>query len=1692
MGVDNRRPPLPAPTEPSTLSSVDNNTPIDSDLATDLSRRTDKTSYSIPEDGTPITINTAKKGLGSRKYPSQTSLLIEYFEGGKEGDSKPNKKPSVRVRVTPSHRKSKSTSNDHVQITQTSRNPRKPSYTRRISLHGVAREDTGSYSEESNVSSIPPVEVEVLGHGSDLSSNGGRYIPVTSDISSIPPDSMLAGSPVIRTPPRPSSRSLETTELVETVAQETLQAPITDRSRSSSKDRLTQKIMAQIHQKTPEAAAKAKDAKTSREELTPSRKSRHRTSRSSREEELSAMSGTESSLLSSNVRRRSGDAHSVRSGVSGTSSINNPKLLATVEDAIKRLILPELNALKEEQKTQKNRDKFDRIPRRDSTEDYRSISREASLRRVSKVTSAPDITQGSKPKVVLNRHGDDPGTLLSGGSSHKGRRSSRGSISERSYTESVEEEKLHRKKSRDKDRKAAAAAGVAAMGLTAAALRHHDSRESSDDKKERRRRKHSRSSRSRSTSVAESIEEEHRNELVPPMPLLPSELVGSDMTRESIRSAETETKERPESRSSRSSRATGVETPLHEVRRGPFHVVSPAPRTPTRTPLALQRGLGTPKSNRSQNDLSLSGQKSDRSIRTREASSAALDAAAAAKARALESNEPPVSQYEIDQQTPTRALSPVQSEASYREEARGSPQTRSARSAASLSSAGRKAQRQGSNLSIQSLESLSSTKMARTRKRPQGVNLETSRELLVMDEPKDAEEFFAQNHEQNEMYRRELQESQDSPADYKHMSAYTEISDTQYLEGEDKLDIGQDIRAVGSNPEYVHTPLAVESAVASLHEPSNISVRSSVSSPLKKGMAPPQSPGQFTLDRQTSEQSLQTPNSQERWEALRDQAQALTTRTRDPKASDSPRQSVAKSVDEPIEMKATAFPIGGEMDPEIGWGVDDDESEVTTNPSIIKGPLGATSFPSNDRLSQHESGHTHSYGQSAAMGLGAGVAALAAKNSSHMHHDNDPALREPYQPGLEDDFDDDYNEDYGQQTPVRSPAMWKDEGYQSAQHGGVTPETRNRSRMLDDSAGGFGTPDVFSNSNHVRYPSGNSHGMSSPLYDAATGRGIDRIQSKDVVALMDHLTVRDGQRNARDTEILVTLVRSAAEMRDSFEEMKQFIRTQDAMILNSMDKRADLTEQRIMGGPRPMPAGGSARVLRSSTEEVDVEQKRKNVFRRALKGLSMKGDSDIKNIERMLVQLLGEVEGLKQAQAMAMPAAPPTNRANSLSSYENLRASGDPGYEPEGRADTAPSPNQSGYLSNPSSRRIQDLHSGYDIHQPHRISTVEEDDEEYEENGIGGQYENTERMTTPTQEARRNNALAQETPPQASKPFRESQSLENTPKRKHKSNTSSIFGIPKISRWSKTTASTNPESMPRNSGSSEKRPYSDASRSGSQVNVVYYADDNYEVQADDRLRSSTSLPPKQQAPSIRSAASVRSASPLIPDDEDLPIAYVDDPKYQAHRNSLNLQHPQPRPGPTHRHQSHLESQAQMFADPEPVRSPDFDQWGSNPSLARNRLSGGHASHQGNNLSPISSGGEYSPNSPSGQAPPRPPKIRDDGGPLVPMGVPMQQQPLAGHGQTRQMYSSPNEFGSQGALTPLAPIQEVRYSLETDGGRGGQYSPSPSPRPTTSNQNLTPQRKITGPRPMGSKSPSGGQGFERSGTVVRKNGGMFDC
>ncbi|KAF4301177.1 hypothetical protein GTA08_BOTSDO07054 [Botryosphaeria dothidea] len=1681
MGVDTQRPPLPAPTE---TSFADDSSFRADDLATDISRRTDRSHFSIPDDGSPVTITTKSKDkLGHGRQQSQTSLLIEYFEAGKTGD-KVHSRPSVRVRVTPStkHRRSRTTGHDHVEITQTDKD-RKPSYTRRISLPSAKGGDPKlgdtsevSYSSESNVSGMPPVEVEVLHNGSDMSRSElsqSRYVPAGSDISSMPPDSMVDGPPAIVPPTltRRRSRSLDREEKVSEEDGGKLKAPSRRRSRSLSRERImTQKIMEKLTKEQSESSKlkQRREKSLSREKLSDGKSSsRRKLSRSRREEAL--ISGTESSLLASDISRRSGDTQSIRSGISTTSSINNPKLLATVEDAIKRLILPEINALKEHQ----HRDKFDR--NRDSL--YSASSRGEPKRSVSKSSSAPNV------KVVLNRDDKDPGVVLSGDSvrSKRSRRPSRDSGSEMSYdrfgSESTvrEDEKLHKKRSKDKRLKDAAVAGAIGAGLTAAALKHHDS-EASLDKKERRKRRSK--SRSRSASISESIGEESIKGSVPPLPMQ-SELHASELTRDSILSADTE---RPTS-------SRGA-TPIREVSRGtPRPVMSPAPSTPTRTPAALRRG---PNSNSSLGGLSVSGSaRSDRELSTREKATAALAAAGVGgvAAASLRSNS----------RTPTREFH--QGDLSYEDRKENlTPQgPRSTRSVASISSAGRETSNKLTELSLNSAANSPSTNAARSRRRSDGmqsgrksdvsdIDIVHDSELSYNDgtatprREEEADRFFEHEHEENDALRSEIDEKRitlhtddsirtSDPLDYNRLTTYTDDSmDGQYR---DRLAADQDIHEIGERPDYVATPAAVESAVASLVDPSTVST--SVNSSQRDSRLEPIQPEFLHMEEphQSSGSNTVTGHpetSGERWAALRDQAKRIDQYD-DYDDYDgyngSPPQSEGGSYrsEEQIQMTHNAMPFGDPM-PEIGHGLDN-ESDVTTNPSEIQGPARTPDrWPYEPTPPMSTNGIR--VGEAALAGGAAGAAATAAAHLLRDDHRSPASQDRQYQPTIEEDYED-YGEPYPQheenfphqQMDPNSPGNWKDEGYISAAQPGYTPEPQlDNSRFFEDS----GLPDMSGDlvdedpfvaggkPMHARNFSGNSHGMTSPLYDSATGKGLDNIQSKDIVALMDHLTVRDAQRNARDTEILVTLVRSAAEMRNSFEEMKRFIAEQDKMIMGNTDRDAEVVIQRLLQGPRPQPPSTTRLRGRSSEDVDDLPTKRKNVFKRALKGLSMKNSNELSRIEDMLMQLLDEVEGLKDNQTFGPRPSLQGSQGNSMTSYENLRAAGDPGYEPEGRANTASTPNQSGTFSNPSSRHLG-RHSGYDGRRgsEHRISTVLEGDEELEEHEtkvLDHQFENNERLLTPTEEVRRSDSLPQDiTPPGQRGGFDGSPSQEasSKTKSKHKSNSSSIFGIPKISRWSKTTAST------EKSNGKKGRPYSQASRSGSNVNLDYY---DYELQEDDRIRSSTSLNGHQRA---RSFDQVRSPSPLVPDDEDM-----DGPKYQAHRNSLNLEHPQPRPGPTHRHQTHLESQAINFDDP---HSPDFDQWGSAPSLALNRSRfGGNNGH----MSPLSDGG-YSNHSASEQVNGR---QRDDG-PLVPqMQQIPQQQRILPFG-AKQMYSSPP--GSGQLLSPLPPIEEVRYSLETD-----RHSLTPSPNPQTTMR--SPGRKITGPRPMSSKSP---RPLEHSETVIRR-------
>lgn len=1696
MGVETRKPPLPAPTESSTLQTS-GGSGEEADLATDVSRRTDRTSYSLPEDGSPLTIPTKKRrgshdkgresALAHASHHSQTSLLIEYFEGGKEPNV--HSRPSVRVKVTPSAARKIKDTNEHVQVT-TSKGSRKPSYTRRISLgpHSTREKQATESADDKSISSYtsaaeesslahrypPPVEVEIMHRDQDSDLSGPslareeRYTHVNpSDISSMPPDSMLEGQAGNVTPRR-GSRSTSRDAVVTT---DTLKTPSRRRSRSLSKERLAHKAMEKLAGRPREVSggkhkrsSKTRSRSVSNEQLAEDVKSRRRRSSKGYKEEESA-SGAESSLLTASQlspRRESGDQYSFRSGTSKSSINANPRLLETVENAIRRLIMPELETLKQEQKMQQSRQKFDR-DNRGSVDSGRSVSHTDLSRKLSKHASAPDVS--GKPKVFLNRDEHNVGTLLAG-DSIKGRKESRrdrnsDSPPERRSERGMSEETVirdgqepSRKRSKEHRLRDGATGALTGGILTAAALDHHDlkhndSRTSID--REKRRRRRSKGSHSRSASIAESTEDIFNKHDVPPMPMR-SDIHTSDVTRDSILSEQTDVTLSPSEE-----RIHIAE--IRQVSRGsPREILSPASKTATRTSQDTRRGgLGTHHSNLSQGDLVETSPRSNRSTCDEEHHLKLVEAGvvgaaagtAGLTAHNLSDRNDQYDRHEFAYQHENRGLSPIQS-VSSRQESEINRQSVGHRG--SLTSL-KQHLKKGSAASMRSLASPVSVDMTRSN-RPKGINFEPGEDVLAQlrdskftegeysDKDPAMDEWLEQEHEKNDRYR-DSGSYRDSMIDYKHMTNYTDDSmDAPYL---DKVTAAQERQTVGAgrNPDYRSTPLAVESAVASLLETSVLSSKQG-----DRSFAGSREQDRMEIDAER-EIAQDSKGEQLHEHQTKSSSERLYSYDR-LSAKDSPRQSIAKSLDEREEhvpMGASGLPVADDPIPEIGHGLHSD-SEISTNPSIIQGPMGGYQSDNRDHwpnkptppqskgefLSRSKDSSAHDSLKAAAAGF-LSAAALASARSSVEEQGKSGEIpkHDHYKPLVHNEYDTNAKLGF---SPIRAPYMAdgrvpsppKDEGYISGpQRGAGSPELSFRDAKAFNDRGLDGMTedeDPFVSRGHDRHLSSNSHGlahgMGSPLYDSATGGGMDRIQSKDIVALMDHvrdhshsclssvlfysltkyqLTVRDAQRNARDTEILVTLVRSAAEMRNSFEEMKKFIAAQDDILVDTGNKQHDRTIQKIvLGGPRPQPLGAPKFQRRSSGEDdaEDEPAKKRNVFRRALKGLSSHNQNDIGKIEEMLVHLLGEVEGLKAVQGVR-PGGGDT-RADSLNLYNEMRAAGPDGYEPEGQAGTG-STGQSGYFSNPPSReasamRNRDSRRG----SQNRVSTVLEADEELDPHEQEVLDNHNHQLLTPTKENARAGSVPLDTPPQSQIPTG-TQSNEHTPKtgtdksRKHKSSSSSFF--PKISRWSRTTASSVGENFRNSTDRRQQRPFSEGSRSGEDLQQ-YETNDHYDHHGDDRLRSSNSLEKDDVARDV--APGNRPPSPLIPSQVS------EDPKYQAHRNSLNLQHPQPRPGPTHRFQRHLESQAQNFGSRSPI-SPTSDTFGSDPTLARydpgatNRYSG-----LAGTLSPISDAG-YSETSRAEQAPapPRPPKVKDDG-PLIPSSP--SRPPKVASKDNRPAFASP--------------------------------------------------------------------------------------
>ncbi|KAL8393006.1 hypothetical protein RB595_002988 [Gaeumannomyces hyphopodioides] len=1772
MGVvDSQKnvPPLPAPTEtettaPSEVSEYDFSPPPEN-----------RSHYSLPEDGTPVTIRTRHKA-----NRSQTSLLIEYFEGPKgstASGSGGERRPSVRVRLTPS----KSRKDGHIQVTET-KSSRRTSQTHypndttlpsrlnegdAVSVLSGEGEDAysmdsyASATEESNVSR-QPIEVEIdhrrrrrpaspLIPTSDNSKVS--YQPNTaSEISAIPTDSFLDGSgPSSGSPVRTRDKSPSRAgHVLAGAAAGLAAAAVVDKARSGgrseSKERPVLPKTRDKERSDRKGKNKSRNGSVSEKRDRDEDKSTRR--KSSRSQHDTSHSVADSSVVSSTMApsHRSQDQQSVRSGAS-KSSINNPKLLDAVEDAIRRLILPELEELKRE-KSQRSAH-----GRRNSTASTSgtSVSRDD-------VTSTADRRRSGGSE----RHGLGPRDSIGSKKAKETRnREARNAVVE-SPAPSESQESAHELMHQELDATPArrdysiraAAAGAVAGALGIGALNNASAAPAREQRKRRRAEAKSRAA----NGLGEDYDDSEFQQTAP-MPLS-SEVNPSELTRQSILSADTDL-ERPHS-------ATEELTPVREVPGGRGMVADRADEesntTPTQKPAATLAGLGTQHMNVSHGDL--------RALPRTGSAVGATEFETDEYGRKYpinrqqeyddydeaEDDYPYDDQQGFDYYDTQHVPAPLKYEP-YGVERRGlSPIP----SVSGYTEGGSEVQARDSRVTHTTSGSLSSP-----GKSPHHDHVPFSADSEL-------------SNTRSRDFEHDDRSVRSSAVGYRNPTL-TEDSEL----GAD-VSSGQAVRGIVANPNFVHIPsaLGVESAVASLIDGSmldgsvltngsgrgglnqqyngdrgsmatlpeegsygrNTPDAHSINRDVARGGTPrsmnsrtsgvshdrgqPRSAGfagEYELDQfgrkvpaasQSAERQSPTASEAAITGAafavasarLRDAAKekGMHTQTEDAEEEDytldgpgvqrnksfkertmdghRPANTPMHSVDrldefEKPRMGASGVPDFDDPEPEIGF-------YEPSNPSIIEGQLDGEDqedrwagqrtptqerhVPPQDesfRAEAERSGHGLEKATAAKVAAGAALATAAALASSHSrqpsqdHEDwqrtsddrkRDTLVTNPFEgtspqvnlPGLGNDLLGSappvfQNPGYGAGFATRSPLGHNnkvDEGYISQGANENQEMSRRKGKGVELSQPmNADLDDPFYTSKAAKHMSGLSQGMGSPLYDPSTGAGIDRIESKDIIALMQHLMVRDAQRSARDTEILMTLVRSAAEMRESFEKIKHMIADSEDVIIREVDENTEKTVQRVIGGPRPFPGSAPRSVQGGSQAGTDdMPTKKQNMFRRALKGLSAKGNNDLGRIEDMLMQLLTEVDTLKAQTAGHSMGASPT-RDGVRSPFSNLQPAvqyeHDRGYEPEGHAgtSTASHASQSGHLSIPSqSRGASASKTGYERKfSDHRISTVHEANEDEYDHQLADrgaalgyhrddQYDTLGMHHTPERnDIPRSGSVPVATPPHPALPA-QAASNENTPhtdkSKKHKSSSSSNW-FPKISRWSETTASSVGKVFRKNN----------ASRSGS--DLAFDGQPNTDPYGDDKLHTGFTQ-------------------------EDLRDMMPEDPKYKAHRDSLNLRHPQPRPG--QQYQVAIETGAEQFNTPHSPYSADW----AHSATSLNRLQGrDNARPQdpqfwGSSPAPLAGAGDAGDSSPLG--PPRPPK-----------------EPLD---EAQMGHRTPPKSSRVSKLQKTAASPLPYHSVESGYGTGAHGSYHGSPK--LENRNLSsalgnsaPTRRPSGPRAMTPKS-----------------------
>ncbi|KAI1635327.1 hypothetical protein F4809DRAFT_456727 [Biscogniauxia mediterranea] len=1600
-----------------------------------------------------------------------------------------------------------------------------------------------SATEESNVSRNP-IEVEIdpsqhrrssrrkasspLIPAADSTLSHQYEPPNGSDISAIPTDSFLDGS-------APTTALIaEKRERRGSTNLETATEKPNRKSRLESHDRsVMQKAVekASKPERRHKSRSRASDA-SEREVNSPRRRSKA----GPRDSNISA---TDSSMVSQVApSHRSYDSYN-----SSKLSINNPKLLETVEDAIRRLILPELDAIKRERSQRETRRSKDR----ESLSSLTSVSRE-------------DLPVTSK------RRSTDPAQSTK--SKERRDREARNDLSPRSSDDhSFLMDEVHDDltSNGDRDRLAdAAALGVATAGSG------ERSRSRADEKRQRRRRRAETPRRDRGERYND-YDDDH--EVVPPMPLS-SEINPSDLTRTSILTAESE---RPHS-------ASEEMTPVNEVPRG---IASPESihdtPTPTRTPAYSLQGIGTQHANVSHGDLRALPRKGLAEYRQND--SGEFDSQYSPQARdeyedeydeTSHLSEPgmyddePVQDFYGSQDVPAplryvpyqqerRGLSPIQSVSGYTEGE--SDLHRDSRT-------------------IHSVSEVSSPEKSPVRHR------DLHSPSSIPSNLRGAE------------FGDEESSVRSSGVGYRN-TTYTEDSEL------DHVDSGQAVRVIGENPQMVHQSFGPESAVASLVDgsvldPSLVSgsvggyrnsqlsyddttreASSGAVSPAKRStnyqendkereqsMGPSgetegssssrefteyeineygQKVPQTTSTRRSPTNSetaitsaaltraaaaalkLQTKGYESPSDEVKERQAAeavgvsrnrsFKERTQDgyrPNAT--PRHSVDRLSDygHP-KMEANGLPDHENPMPEIGYGYDDDHSSVQHTPSATQEQFNGAEHNDQWHRVSTPTQETHGYdraetpkaGQNGPHGLGladaAAAATIATAGAMAASHSRQPSqepddewqrtscerkrdtlVTNPYEgaspianlPGIDGNMlgapgfgPDTYRNGFHTGSPGLGGG---DEGYISA----APNEVRDVANAKGNLGEGSEQPnlsnveDPFYTPKDVRNLGGMSQGMRTPLYDSATGTGIDRIQSKDIIALMEHLMVRDAQRSARDTEILVTLVRSAADMRNSFEDIKRMLADSEDQIIGEVKDNTEKTVKRHLGGPRPFPGSAARSIQGSQAGTDDLPTKKRNLLRRAIQGLSAKGTNDLGRIEDMLMQLLTDVDVLKHQTAGHEGLMSTQNR-----SVENLQSEipyeQDHGYEPEGNAgtSTASHASHSGHLSLPQSRNAS-TRLGNDRKFLDRISTVPEDENEYNSRPVSAQQAYAQQgLLSPIEDRTRGGSLPIGTPPQSSPQTHQySVSNENTPRTDEgkKNKTKSSGFASKVSRWSETTASSISKAFRSSGGSRKHDPPEEymrapPSRSGSDLANYESYQQHQDMNGNDALHSGFS---QDVLPTMNDNVS---ATPMMSHPQG-PATYAtpEDPKYKAHRNSVNLQHPQPRNGQAQRFQAAWESSAQEYDTMSP-RSADWA--GSAISLNRFPQQSAHGYSENSALNSGHDADDYSwvdPSSPAAQGPPRPPKEPLDN------QSPAQSQTPPQHLRLSQLQKEQSPQAYHGS--------ESGYG--TSNTHAGSYR-SGSPR--LENRNLSAALGVPTRRPSGPRAMTPSRGSEDGEERRRKRG-----